>query len=77
MSAKHPFAGYMTIAEAATFLGISRSLVARYVQQGKLPGHKIGVQVFVEAKAVKAFVPAPRGNPTFGKKKGKRKRFRG
>lgn len=58
-------AGYYTIAEAANVLGVSHSLVARYIRDDRLPATDLGGQKIIEQSRVHEFKRNPPGNPNF------------
>lgn len=53
--------------EAAEYLGLDRSLIARYCRQGRLAGRKAGRDWVITKSALDAFKKIPRepGNPEF------------
>ena len=56
-----------TTDEAADYLGLDRSLIARYCRQGRLEGRKAGRDWVITKSALDAFKKIPRepGNPDF------------
>ena len=58
---------YLTAAEAAAALGITRSLVCRYCRQGRLRARRVSGQTnspyLIPAAAVRQFVRRPVGRP--------------
>ena len=48
--------GYVTVAEAARRLNRSIEQVRRYLREGKLPGRRIGLQWFIEERALEGGV---------------------
>lgn len=58
-------AGFFTPAEAASIIGVSHAQITRYVNDEKLPSRRIGRQILIPEKAVKAFKRPPKGNPNF------------
>lgn len=62
----------MSVALAAKLLGLSTSIVSRYVKHGRLRGSRIpgGRSYVVDANAVQEFLAQDRrsGNPNFSKK---------
>jgi len=65
--------GYFTVAEAVQALHRSHSCVCNYIQNGTLKARRLGREYLIEEKSVKEFVPPPRGNPNFVKRKRKRR----
>ncbi len=57
--------GYYTISEAAEVIGVSHSMVTRYIRSGQLPAINIGLQKLIEQEAVHKFERKPVGNPQF------------
>lgn len=60
--------GFLTPSEAAAIIGVSYEQVTRYVNQELLPAERIGRQMLIPEKAVKAFKRPPKGNPNFQEK---------
>jgi excisionase family DNA binding protein len=62
----------ISVARAAELLGLSHSIVARYVKRGRLKGAKIpgGRSYVVDVESVRAFGEEDRrpGNPNFSRK---------
>lgn len=63
-----PFAGYLSTAEVAELLGVSRPAVTHYYRQGRLRGESAGGRLWFRAADVRRFKRRPRGNPNFGGK---------
>lgn len=61
--------GYYTISEAAKVLAKSEEMVCRYIRLKQLPARTVGKQWLIEQTDVHDFVPPPRGNPNFRKRK--------
>jgi excisionase family DNA binding protein len=61
-------AGFLTIQEVAERLGISHSIVARYIRQGKLSAVTVGQQKLIPEPALSNFHRNKRGRPPVGKK---------
>lgn len=57
--------GFLTPAEAAEVIGVSYEQVTRYVNNELLPAQRVGRQMLIPEKAVKAFKRPPKGNPNF------------
>ena len=55
--------GYVSIRDAAEFLGVAESTVYGYVDEGRLPAIRVGGGVAVEEQAVKEFNPKATGRP--------------
>lgn len=47
--------GKMTTQEAASAIGVSHSMVTRYVAQGLLPSIRVGQTILIPARAVQRF----------------------
>ncbi len=61
--------GLMSVEEAARVLGIKPAMLRRYVQQGRLPAHRVGKRTFaLRHEDVQAFAAV---KPTVGWPKGK------
>ena len=62
--------GYVTVKEAAEFLGVDESQVRRYcigTGQVKLPAEKVAGSWVIREKDLKQFKPAAVGNPNLKK----------
>jgi len=46
---------YVSVADAADLLGVSRSTVDRRVKDGTFPARKLGARVLIERKALESF----------------------
>ncbi len=59
----------LTLAEAATILGVSRIRMHQFCREGRI-GHKIAGRWLIIEDELRLFrqIPRPRGNPNFGKK---------
>lgn len=64
--------GFYTVDEAARVIGKSHSQVCRYIRHGLLAAVTIGKSKLVEQAKVHEFIPPPRGNPSFGRRKSSR-----
>lgn len=58
-------AGYYTIQEAARQIGVSPSMVSRYIKHRELKAISLGKQKIIPAAAVDAFQRKSVGNPNF------------
>jgi excisionase family DNA binding protein len=58
-----PMPGVMTVKEAAKKLGISERMVHTYVQDGRLPAHKLGNITAIKKEDFLAFQRAKKGRP--------------
>lgn len=58
-----PMPGVMTVKEAAKKLGISERMVHTYVQDGRLPAHKLGNITAIQKEDFLAFQRAKKGRP--------------
>ena len=58
---------FYTSAEAATYLGITESLVCRYCRLGRIEGQKAGRDWIIRKSALDKFnrIPREAGNPAF------------
>jgi len=54
--------GYVTVAEAARRLDRSIEQVRRYLREGRLPGRRIGLQWFIEERALEGGAVARRAS---------------
>ena len=59
-----PLADYMTVYEAAAFLGVGHERVSRYIAEGRLPATKFGNQWRLRTADVKSFRRLPSGRPS-------------
>ncbi len=57
--------GYMTSQEAASEIGVSRSMVSRYIKHNRLPAIWAGGHWLIKRADVKRFRRRPPGNPNF------------
>lgn len=57
----------VTVGEAAKFLGLHRTLVARYCMEGRLAAEKPGRDWLIDRESLREFAETPRpvGNPMF------------
>jgi excisionase family DNA binding protein len=46
---------YVSVSDACTLLGVSRSTVERRVKDGTFPARKLGTRVLIERKALESF----------------------
>lgn len=54
---------YLSVREAARFMGVSTRSVYGYIETGKLPGVRIGASIAVSAKAVREYRRSVVGRP--------------
>lgn len=65
---KEIFAGYVTVSEAARYLGRSYSQICRYVRTGRLDAKQGGRVLFISTPSIKAFKHPAIGRPKKEKK---------
>jgi len=56
-------AGFLTIHEVAAMYGVSHSLVARYVREGRLAAVTVGTQKLIPESSAKSFQRREVGRP--------------
>lgn len=60
----------LTVDEAATRRKVSRTMIMKYIESGKLPAKKNRYGFWeIDSKALAKFKPAPKGRPRNGAKK--------
>lgn len=57
--------GYVTAAQAAERIGISRVQVTRYIKSGLLDAVRVGPMLLIRESKLRRFKRRPRGNPNW------------
>jgi excisionase family DNA binding protein len=63
MESVSAIAGFLTIHEVAAMYGVSHSLVARYVREGRISAVTIGTQKLIPEAAARSFERREVGRP--------------